>query len=100
MSARIRIDAKSFFFTEIVVEFFAPLLAARNESFFSQTANAFAVPKLGYKVYPFFTAISSRRTSKQPIRDPMLSMLEWLCAQLMEAEVSGLVCHRRDIIEA
>ena len=23
--------------------------------------------------------------------DPMLSMLEWLCAQLMEAEVSGLV---------
>ena len=21
--------------------------------------------------------------------DPMLSMLEWLCAQLMEAEVSG-----------
>jgi len=23
--------------------------------------------------------------------DPMLSMLEWLCAQLMEAEVSGIV---------
>ena len=23
--------------------------------------------------------------------DPMLSMLQWLCAQLMEAEVSGLV---------
>ena len=27
--------------------------------------------------------------------DPMLSMLEWLCAQLMEAEVSGLVGRKR-----
>ena len=28
--------------------------------------------------------------------DPMLSMLEWLCAQLMEAEVSGIVGAEKD----
>lgn len=29
--------------------------------------------------------------------DPMLSMLEWLCAQLMEAEVSGLVGAEKNV---
>ncbi|XOQ45122.1 MAG: hypothetical protein ACFWTN_11855 [Clostridium sp.] len=27
--------------------------------------------------------------------DPMLSMLEWLCTRLMEAEVSGIVAQKR-----
>lgn len=29
--------------------------------------------------------------------DPMLSMLEWLCAQLMEAEVSGIVGAEKNV---
>ncbi len=27
----------------------------------------------------------------------MLSMLEWLCAQLMEAEASGIVCAEKNV---
>jgi|GEM_PF-2611231 len=29
--------------------------------------------------------------------DPMLNMLEWLCAQLMEAEVSGIVGAEKNV---
>ena len=29
--------------------------------------------------------------------DPMLSMLEWLCNQLMEAELSGIVCAEKNV---
>ncbi len=29
--------------------------------------------------------------------DPMLSMLEWLCAQLMEAEVSGIAGAEKNV---
>lgn len=38
------------------------------------------------------TGLTDLRLKCMAEPDSMLSMLEWLCAQLIEAEVTGLVC--------
>lgn len=57
----------SFFFAEMVAVLFAPALVFVYKRFFRAFTDAFAMPELRHKVYPFLASIGAGGTAEQAV---------------------------------